>query len=222
MGTQASTGATTGDWFVLFYTDECEVCRRMAPGLDTLACKLKGRSNVARVNKETYGEKTGRRFGLGLDNAPAIIYFRLGKMYRYVLEKYDPESMTSFVNGFYKNYPAESIPLPKSPFDDLVQLCVDYLKEYPLLVGAGLAAPILLLLAFLWLMKPEEEKRRKSKKEKKEKKDSNGAAKDSRSPKATPRTSKAKSADKKEEGGEKDKKKNGGGEKKKKKKKKKK
>merc|ERR1712080_603973 len=71
---------------VLFYTDECEVCRRMAPGLDTLACKLKGRSNVARVNKETYGEKTGRRFGLGLDNKPAIIYFRLGKMYRYVLE----------------------------------------------------------------------------------------------------------------------------------------
>merc|ERR1712179_804845 len=116
---------------------------------------------------------------------------------------------TSFVNGFYKNYPAESIPLPKSPFDDLVQLCVDYLKEYPLLVGAGLAAPILLLLAFLWLMKPEEEKRRKSKKEKKEKKDCNGAAKDSRSPKATPRTSKAKSADKKEEGGEKDKKKIG-------------
>ena len=26
-----------------------------------------------RVNKETYGEKTGRRFGLGLDANPAII-----------------------------------------------------------------------------------------------------------------------------------------------------
>ena len=24
---QASTGATTGDWFVLFFTDECEACR---------------------------------------------------------------------------------------------------------------------------------------------------------------------------------------------------
>jgi len=206
--TQASTGATTGDWFVLFYTDECEVCRRMAPGLDTLACKLKGRANVARVNKETYGEKTGRRFGLGLDNNPAIIYFRLGKMYRYVLDKYDPESMTNFVNGFYKNYPAESIPLPKSPFDDLVQLCVDYMKEYPLLVGASLAAPVLLLLAFVWLMKPEEEKRRKSKKEKKDKnRDSNGTAKDSKSPKATPKSSKSKSTDKKEEGKEKEKKK---------------
>jgi len=134
--------------------------------------------------------------------------FRLGKMYRYVLDKYDPESMTNFVNGFYKNYPAEAIPLPKSPFDDLVQLCVDYMKEYPLLVGASLAAPVLLLLAFLWLMKPEEEKRRKSKKEKKDKnRDSNGTAKDSKSPKATPKSSKSKSTDKKEEGKEKEKKK---------------
>ena len=26
--------------------------------------------------------------------------------------------------------------------DDLVQLCVDYLREYPLLVGSGLACPV--------------------------------------------------------------------------------
>lgn len=207
--TQASTGATTGDWFVLFYTDECQLCRRMAAGLDTVACKLKGRANVARVNKETYGEKTGRRFGLGLDSNPAIIYFRLGKMYRYTLEKFDSESMFNFVNGFYKNYPAESIPLPKSPFDDLVQLCVDYLKEYPLLVGTGLSVPVLLLLAFLYLMKSEEEKPRKSKKNKKERQEANGSVKDSKSPKSTPKTPKTKSSDKKdkEEVKEKDKKK---------------
>jgi len=198
--TQASTGATTGDWFVLFYTDECEMCRRMEAGLDSLACKLKGRANVARVNKETYGEKTGRRFGLGLDSKPAIIYFRLGKMYRYTLEQFDPESMANFVDGFYKNLPAESIPPPKSPFDDLVQLCVDYLKEYPLLVGSGLACPILLLLAFLWLMKGEEERPRRSKKDKKEKREANGSAKESKSSKGTPKTPKTpKSSEKKEE-----------------------
>jgi len=171
--TQASTGATTGDWFVMFYTDECELCKRMAAGLETLGCKLKGRSNIARVNKETYGEKTGRRFELGLESVPNLIYFRLGKMYRYTLEKFDPESMENFITGFYKNLPAESIPLPKSPFDDVVQLCVDYLREYPFMVGAGLACPVLLLLAFLWLMKGEEEKPRKSKKNKKESKESN-------------------------------------------------
>jgi len=198
--TQASTGATTGDWFVLFFTDECEACRRMEAGFDSLACKLKGRANVARVNKETYGEKTGRRFGLGLDANPAIIYFRLGKMYRYTLEKFDPESMANFVEGFYKNLPAENIPPPKTPFDDLVQLCVDYLREYPLLVGSGLACPILLLLAFLWLMKGEEEKPRRSKKDKKEKREANGSTKESKSSKGTPKTPKTpKSSEKKEE-----------------------
>lgn len=198
--TQASTGATTGDWFVLFYTDECQACRRLQAGLDTLACGLKGRANVARVNKETYGEKTGRRFGLGLDSTPALIYFRHGKMYRYTLAKFDPESMNSFVLGFYKNYPAESIPLPMSPFDDLVQLCVDYLKQYPLLVGGSLALPVLLLLAFLWLMKGEEEKpRRSGKKERKNReKEANGTAKDSKSPKSTPKTPKTKKEDGKE------------------------
>merc|ERR1712109_9639 len=152
------------------------------------------------VNKETYGEKTGRRFGLGLDSNPAIIYFRLGKMYRYTLEQFDPESMANFVDGFYKNLPAESIPPPKSPFDDLVQLCVDYLKEYPLLVGSGLACPIFLLLAFLWLMKGEEERPRRSKKDKKEKREANGSAKESKSSKSTPKTPKTpKSSEKKEE-----------------------
>ena len=41
--------------------------------------------------------------------------FRLGKMYRYTIDKFDPDSILSFMNGFYKNYPAESIPLPKTP-----------------------------------------------------------------------------------------------------------
>ena len=36
-------------------------------------------------------------------------------MYKYKIDKYDPESLLSFMNGFYKNYPAETVPLPKSP-----------------------------------------------------------------------------------------------------------
>ena len=50
--------------------------------------------------------------------------------------------------------------------DDLVQLCVDYLKEYPLLVGVCALLPILLCLAFYFLMRSEEPKPRKSKKKK--------------------------------------------------------
>ena len=46
---------------------------------------------------------------------PLLFSFRLGKMYRYTLEKFDPESMANFVEGFYKNLPAENIPPPKTP-----------------------------------------------------------------------------------------------------------
>jgi len=175
--TQAATGATTGDWFVLFFTDECNLCHRMIAGLETVGSKFRGRVNVARINKQTYGEKTGRRFELGLDNTPNIIYFRLGRMYTYQLENYDPESMSNFIDGFYKNYPAMSIPLPKSPFDDLVQLCVDYLKEYPVVVGGCLLVPVIMLLGFWLLMRSEEEKPRKSKKKKDKSEKDGGSSK---------------------------------------------
>ena len=41
--------------------------------------------------------------------------FRNGRMYRYTLEKYDVDSLDSFVNGWYNNVPKENIPLPKTP-----------------------------------------------------------------------------------------------------------
>jgi len=163
---------------VMFYTDECELCMRMTAGLETVGCAHRGRSNVARVNKQTYGEKTGRRFGMGLDNTPTLIFFRLGRMYRYPIAKYDPESLINFIEGFYKNYPAESIPLPKSPFDDLVQLCVDYIKEYPMIVGGVVLLLILLVLGFWFLMKEEEYKPRKSKKPKKDKSEKENGVKE--------------------------------------------
>ena len=71
--TQAATGETTGDWLVIFFTPTCHLCHRLTASLETVACKHKGRMNVARVNKETYGEKTGRRFELGLEERPDII-----------------------------------------------------------------------------------------------------------------------------------------------------
>jgi thiol-disulfide isomerase/thioredoxin len=164
--TQASSGATTGDWLVLFYTDECEQCARMTAVLETLACKHKGRSNVAKVNKQTHGEKTGRRFELGIDNKPVLIFFRLQKMYSFTLDTYDVETLDNFMSGFYKNMPSKPVPIPKTPFDDIVQMCVDYMKEYPVLIGCCVAVPVLLIILFVWLLRGEEEKLKKKKKKK--------------------------------------------------------
>lgn len=165
--TQASSGATTGDWLVHFFRDECEDCHKLDARLETVACKHKGRINVARMNKGSTGAVTGRRMGVA--NLPSLVFFRHGKLYRYEVEKYDIDSVSSFITGWYKNVHGESIPLPKTPFDDLVQMCVDYMREYPLLVVLMIGIPIFLLLSFIYLMKPESEEPRKKKKKKKDK-----------------------------------------------------
>lgn len=165
--TQASTGATTGDWFVFFYREECEECFLMEARLETLACRHKGRLNVARVDKGGAGAVTARRFEVA--TPPAYILFRLGRMYRYEIEKYDIESMSSFVTGWYKNVKGESIPLPKTPFDDLIQMCVDYLRDYPALIGVMIGLPILLALTFYFLLRSDDERKPKKKKKNKDK-----------------------------------------------------
>lgn len=167
--TQASSGATTGDWLVHFFRDDCDDCHKLDARLETVACKHKGTINVARINKASTGAITGRR--MGVTKLPSLIFYRHGKLYRYEIEKYDIESLSSFITGWYKNAQGESIPLPKTPFDDFVQMCVDYLRDYPLLFIVMVGIPLFLLISFIYLMRPETEEPKKRKKKKKEKKD---------------------------------------------------
>jgi len=166
--TQAASGATTGDWLVSFQKEDCEECHRLTARLETVACKLKGRMNVARMNRESTGAATGRRFSVNA--LPALLFFRLGKIYRYELEKFDVASLMSFVQTWYKNVSGEPVPLPKTPFDDLVQMCVDYIREYPLVCFVCVAIPSLLLLLFYFLMSGSDDTYAKTKTKKKAKK----------------------------------------------------
>jgi len=169
--TQAATGATTGDWLVFFQRGSCQICKKMMAVMETVACKYRGRVNVAKVDKETTGVRTGSRFKLDVKSPkPDIILFKLGRMYHFKLEKYDVDTFSSFVTGFYKNYPGESIPLPPTPFDDLVEMSVEYLKIYPLATGICLCLPIVLLIATLFCLLGKGEDN--SKNEEDEKKDS--------------------------------------------------
>lgn len=71
--------------------------------------------------------------------------------------------------------PSHSIPLPKTPFDDAIQMCVDYIRDYPLICALVVGLPILLLLAFIWLtasdVKPKSKKTKKKKVDKEKEKD---------------------------------------------------
>ncbi|XP_063226636.1 thioredoxin domain-containing protein [Bacillus rossius redtenbacheri] len=145
--TQASSGATTGDWFVMFYGNDCVDCQRLQARWEAVGAKLKTRLNVARVNKQTTGAATGRRFGVR--SVPAFILFRQGKMYRYNIPNYDVPSFVAFAVDWYKNARMEIVPAPKSPFDDLTQMVADHVRDNLLLWQAGGGVAFLLLL---WLL----------------------------------------------------------------------
>lgn len=62
--TQAATGATTGDWLIMFEKRTCVKSQRLQAVVEAVACELKVKMNVARVDKSNDGGATGRRFGV--------------------------------------------------------------------------------------------------------------------------------------------------------------
>nr|CAG4641794.1 EOG090X0856 [Eurycercus lamellatus] len=143
--TQAASGATTGDWFVMFYRDDCELCMRFRAKWEYIASQLKGRINLAQVNVMSDGISTGSRFGV--EQIPTFLFFRQGKIYHYDLPNVESKAFQDFALGWYKNTPSKPVPVPKTPFDELVDRVVFTLKENPLILpGAGVAL-ILVLIA---------------------------------------------------------------------------
>lgn len=127
--TQASSGATTGDWFLMFYTTQCVDCQRLTAVWEAVAADLKTRMNVARIDKDGKGIETAGRFQV--KKVPDFILLRQGKYYRYEISKYDIKSFVTFAQDWYKNAKSERVPVPLSPFDNVVEMAVQYIKQLP-------------------------------------------------------------------------------------------
>ncbi|XP_031839074.1 protein disulfide-isomerase A4 [Nomia melanderi] len=154
--TQASSGATTGDWFVMFYSTDCMESIRMSTKWETVGAKLKHRVNVARIDIYTTGASTARRFKVS--ETPAFIFFRHGKMYRYEIPKYDINAFVSFAKDWYKNARAEIVPVPQTPFDDFVQTIANGLRDNPWIMKLGsitIGVLIIISVASKFRRKPE-------------------------------------------------------------------
>lgn len=174
--TQASTGATTGDWFMLFYSQTCIECQRLTAVWEAVGARLKSRMNVARINKDTVGIQTAKRFNIL--KAPEFIFIRQGKFYRYEIPNFDIESFVSFAQEFYKNARAEKVPVPSSPFEELVNWTVDFLKngawrkfvtELPVSILATVSTGILIILFLLLRLCTTKKSTKEEKKKQKDK-----------------------------------------------------
>ncbi|KAL3884427.1 hypothetical protein ACJMK2_024566 [Sinanodonta woodiana] len=124
--TQAATGATTGDWFVLFYKPSCPKCHQVFPAFESVAIRVKQRMNFAMVDMES-NKKLLERFKI--EKCPTAILFRQGKMYEYEPEKYEPKAITSFVESWYTNVQAKPVPVEPTGFDRLTESIAMALKE---------------------------------------------------------------------------------------------
>ncbi|CAH0407295.1 unnamed protein product [Chilo suppressalis] len=178
--TQAATGATTGDWFVMFYGASCVECQRLHAVWEGVGATLRGRINVARMDANLAGVNTAKRFKV--TKLPTFLFFRLGKVYKYDLPKTDIKSFVSFAQDWYKNAKGDKVPLLSSPFDEIVDWCVemirfgvevglDILAKYPWLWQIGLGGfGLVAITALIALLKAGRSKPVKdTKKEKKSK-----------------------------------------------------
>ncbi|XP_005181499.1 uncharacterized protein LOC101896455 [Musca domestica] len=107
--TQASTGATTGDWLVFFYSADCVFCLRLHATWEAVGAHLKHRLNVARINRLEAGISTAKRFGIV--ESPEFILLRQGKVYRYKSKLYTAQQFIDFATkDFAKQTNPEAVP----------------------------------------------------------------------------------------------------------------
>eukprot|EP00566_Odontella_aurita_P021766 CAMPEP_0113546820 /NCGR_PEP_ID=MMETSP0015_2-20120614/12014_1 /TAXON_ID=2838 /ORGANISM="Odontella" /LENGTH=232 /DNA_ID=CAMNT_0000447309 /DNA_START=51 /DNA_END=749 /DNA_ORIENTATION=+ /assembly_acc=CAM_ASM_000160 len=109
--TQASTGQTTGKWFVDFYAPWCGHCKKLTPIWDELSTKLETDYPsdgllVAKVDV-TSNPGLGERFSIR--GYPTLLFFAERQMFRYKGPR-DLESLSDFAGGGYKDVAGEAVP----------------------------------------------------------------------------------------------------------------
>jgi len=139
--TQASTGATTGDWFVYFYQPGCNACDLFSPQWGFLAKKVHKdpdlHVNVARVNIDENPE-LARRFRI--DRLPTLLYFSGGLVYNVTAERDEGVLLDLLKEDKIKTFEAKTIGSPPSVFDRAKVIAVFVLLwvwELPFYVQVG-------------------------------------------------------------------------------------
>eukprot|EP00929_Paragymnodinium_shiwhaense_P094712 TRINITY_DN5547_c0_g2_i2.p1 TRINITY_DN5547_c0_g2~~TRINITY_DN5547_c0_g2_i2.p1 ORF type:complete len:244 (+),score=65.17 TRINITY_DN5547_c0_g2_i2:385-1116(+) len=109
--TQASTGATTGDWFVKFYAPWCGHCRSMEKSWEKLGERLREEGsyvNIAKVDGTTE-KATTRRFDVR--GFPTLLFLTHGKMKKYDGRRSEEELYKWATEG-HRSKAGEEVPGP--------------------------------------------------------------------------------------------------------------
>jgi len=138
--TQASTGQTTGKWFVKFYAPWCGHCKRLTPVWDELSTKTSTEYAddgiiIAKVDV-TSNQELGSRFDI--KGFPTLLFFANRKMYEYRGAR-DVDSLLAFVRGGYlndsKTVNVKSVPGPPGWVEEQLAALMSLLESQPGLVN---------------------------------------------------------------------------------------
>uniref|UniRef100_A0A7S0XBE8 Thioredoxin domain-containing protein n=1 Tax=Chromulina nebulosa TaxID=96789 RepID=A0A7S0XBE8_9STRA len=116
--TQASTGATTGDWLVEFYAPWCGHCKTLKPTYEKVAELLKGEINVAAVDVPA-NRDLGERFDI--KGFPTIKLLRKGQVYTFK-GKRSLEEIVEFAKTGFQIQEPEAVPVQLSFFGSIYKV----------------------------------------------------------------------------------------------------
>jgi hypothetical protein len=147
--TQVATGATTGDWFVLFHKGSAECCQKWIESWTDLAYLVRETSelqlSIAKVDGTSNPELV-RRFNVSM---PSALYFRLGKLYRVSVKPDAPQLLKFVKESGYKSFKPEAVPKQLTIFSDF---SLSSLKTYPFNL---ILLSVIIVAALVKLFKPK-------------------------------------------------------------------
>jgi thiol-disulfide isomerase/thioredoxin len=146
--TQASTGATTGSWFIMFHAPSCPSCDSLKPVFNSLDQEPELYENgivLGSLDISGGNQDTGKRFGISA--VPALLYIHKGHVYRFPGDEWTLELMKSFVLEDYSKVQAEPIPDPPSALKEILDLI-----QGNRMVGMAVTGMVVLLIGTVGLL----------------------------------------------------------------------
>ncbi|CAF1192284.1 unnamed protein product [Rotaria sordida] len=139
--TQAATGSTTGDWFILF--KKTNDSRGLIPVWEAISLHFRNRVIFAYVNVDT-NPIIQKRFHLF--HLPTIILFKQGKMYRYESASWKQTAFVEFIENGYQKVKGEIVPVEPNAFSLFSEKAAKIIPMYLVVIPMVCLAAVLLVL----------------------------------------------------------------------------
>ena len=126
--TQAATGATTGDWLVLFTKkDGCDDCNHAEKVMKVVYERMKHKLNVAKVVEGRSSKMTFKRFSIK-EKFPVISLFHHGKKFSYE-NSVNVGDFIKFLEGGFELAPWSTVREPYTFFEFYVEESTAEIKD---------------------------------------------------------------------------------------------